>query len=353
MSGKPLFAKLAVVLLIGINLGAYYAFWPDHGGAGKAPAPDLNAGQTSLPGEDKTPAPVAKKDEPADPKQVDPLLGAAPEVKLAKPAQKLPPEVARNTVQVPPLPLPTAKGTSGAAPVKADGVPALPLPAPKPAADLQPPPLPKDPIVPPLPESPSAGVTKKDGDDEQARVLRDLQNSVAQAGGVAPPPSRGLGTPPAPLAPAAAQPLKFDNSPWTLQMEIVGGQTLLRARLHQQTEFRILCDRVEMKASEGGVQALGHVRVSGSGVTASCEKLTLPLSNANLLLQGQADVKITSGAAAAGSKGAPAWELKGESLSLRLADLPCAAAPPPVVLPGLPGAVPAPPPPVGRLVGPK
>lgn len=356
MSGKPLLAKLAVLLLIGINLGAYYAFWPERGGAGKTPAPDANAGHVSLPKDDKPSVPPARKDEPADAAPVDPLLGSAPQEKWADPPKALASEVARGGAEVPPLPHQTEKLTDPATAKTEEK--ASPPPAPKPAADLSLPPLPKDPAVPSLPSS--AGEKK---DLEQAAVLQNLRNSVAQAGGVAPPvPPTGFGTPPpaaAPLPPAAApapgapQPLKLDKSPWSLHMEIVGGQTLLRASLHKKIEFRILCDRVEMKAPEGGVQALGRVSVSGGGVTASCQKLTLTLTGETLLLEGQAAATI----AAPSGGAAPAWELKGEALSLRLANLPRAAeapaAAPPVALPGLPNALPEPPPPAGRLSGPK
>ena len=50
MENKQLFAKVAVSILIGLNVGAYYVFWPHQdGGAKQAPKkPDEDRGQTKL-----------------------------------------------------------------------------------------------------------------------------------------------------------------------------------------------------------------------------------------------------------------------------------------------------------------
>jgi hypothetical protein len=120
-----------------------------------------------------------------------------------------------------------------------------------------------------------------------------------------------------------AAPLKTENSPWSLQMEIVGGQTVLTAQLHKTREFRITCDRVEMKTPNGSVLAIGKVSFAGPGIKGVCNKLTLPLSEDRLLLEGDAEVQIEQrgGAEAKGEffrNSATAAELKADHLTLRL-----------------------------------
>lgn len=139
------------------------------------------------------------------------------------------------------------------------------------------------------------------------------------------PPTQAPLQPQAPLevAPGTAPLQRIENSPWMLQMEIVSGQTLLIAKLRKQVEFKIMCDRVEMKAPGGAVQAVGKVSVSGSGLKGTCDRLTLPLAEDRMLLEGKAEVSIED---QAGSPASPSpsqrWELRGEQLNVRLSQLP-------------------------------
>jgi hypothetical protein len=106
----------------------------------------------------------------------------------------------------------------------------------------------------------------------------------------------------------------MENSPWTLQMEINGGQTTLTARLHKRTEFKILCERVEMKTPDGAVQALGKVSFTTAGLRGACQRLTIPLNEDRLLLEGKAEVQMQQGTPPAETT----VELKGDQLHLRL-----------------------------------
>jgi hypothetical protein len=109
---------------------------------------------------------------------------------------------------------------------------------------------------------------------------------------------------------------KAESSPWTLQMEIAGGQKVLTARQGKQIEFRILCDHVEMKTTEGAVVAVGHVVVTGPGLKGVCNRFILRLASDSVTLDGKAEVQIQQGNVVE-----PAGQvvvLKGEQLTLRL-----------------------------------
>jgi hypothetical protein len=257
MNASPFFAKLVVFTLIGVNLGAYYIFWPRQ----QPGAAEHGAGRLSL-----------KRDHADTSVDVAEAVSDAP-APVARPAQ---PEF---DVQQVAAPWPQAV-ESGSAPRSAEPnsaaappdvgafLPVAAAPAPRPAPD------------------------------DQQTTLESLKNAVA--GGAA-----------ALAVSAPAGVAKTDTSPWTFQMDFSEGRTLLLARLRQGPEFKVLCDRVEMKAPDGAVQTVGKVALTGPGVTATCQRLTLPLSGEPLVLEGQAEVRFDEGAQLG-------WELKSELLRLRL-----------------------------------
>ncbi len=351
---NQVFAKLAVFLLIAGNVGAYYVFWPDRAPAPLSRAPGAgeanprraergSSGASGLPASERPTAtqrvehrspdvkPPLPNRLPADlgqtaagPLLPDDGLGISatndnggrttePPFQLA-PGSELPPALppAPEVGEMPSIPMPALPGGIEDK-AQAAGSP----PTPKPATPPAPPAAEKD----------------------QTQVLESLKNNVPRVPGV------------------PEQALKLENSPWTLQMEIAGGQTLLLARLQKRAEIRILCDHVELKAPNGVVQAVGKVTVTGGGLTASCQRLTLPLSEDRLLLEGQAEVKLTDRArsefeakpnpfaASPPTAGGSALEVQGDRLTLRVAGNPApgpqAAAPAP-----RPAARPAPPAPL-------
>jgi hypothetical protein len=123
-----------------------------------------------------------------------------------------------------------------------------------------------------------------------------------------------------------AKPIPADNSPWTLQWEIVGGQTKLIARLQQRLEFQVFCDRLKMETADGSVVALGKVRFTGPGVKGTCGKLVIGLGGDSLVLDDKAELQVQQGGLVDGASSVA--ELKGESLALRLQQ-PSAPQPPP------------------------
>src|SRR5262249_44738482 len=81
------------------------------------------------------------------------------------------------------------------------------------------------------------------------------------------------------------------ESPWLLNMGMAGGQTHLTAVLRPRTagqavaEFRVLCDRIEMRAPDGTVQAIGKVTFIGAGLRGTCQRLTLPLGETRIIFE--------------------------------------------------------------------
>jgi hypothetical protein len=299
MAANKLFAKVVVSALVVGNLGAYYFFWP---------VPNTNplsseasSGRASLKRDDASAAETLEPSRPA----AEPV--AAPEV---------------------PAPLPAAVKVAAAIQTAPDALdpPSAPVKLPDAGKDL----LPPIPAIPATDEKTRLSSTALQGDpllqrpapDEQQRMLESLKQAQA-------PKPEPFAAPPSPLtlqpqgsAPLAAPPT-VANSPWAItQLEITQGRTQLRARLHKSAEFKILCDRVEMKLPDGAVQAIGKVTLQGPGVTATCLRLTLPLGSELIHLEGQAEARVHSAPQPTSKEdgltdGRPAWELKGEQLTLR------------------------------------
>lgn len=260
MFNKHLFAKVGVCVLLGLNVAAYYFFWPNYRGgvAGEGKPPAQEKGETRLvPAELKKPTPA-----PAPPEKIaeDPIQQAVP-LQIPQSAKKPEEEKKQDTdaemiskllqhinqqekKDIPPLeafqPIaPPEEFKKKAAPLLPEEKP-LPLP-----------PLKADPI----------------GGDKKI-----------------PPPSD--------LALTSG---KRPESPWHLNMEVIGKQTQLTARLRHPTlqkvlaEFLIVCDRVEMKSQEE-LQAVGNVAIAGAGLSVNCQRVTLHIQHGRLIFEEQVHV---------------------------------------------------------------
>jgi hypothetical protein len=135
--------------------------------------------------------------------------------------------------------------------------------------------------------------------------------------GFVPQPSASI---PSPQSTTPSGPVKLKTSPWSLHVELTPDQTILTASVNKKHEFKIVCQHVDLQTARSVLRASGKVQISGDGLTASCDNLSIPLSEDRLVLEGVAEVRIRKGAAdSSGSKAA--FELKGESLNLRVSDL--------------------------------
>ncbi len=115
---------------------------------------------------------------------------------------------------------------------------------------------------------------------------------------VLPPPiplpmGEGKNSTPSPLALTADLAARMPNSPWLVNVEIVGTQTVLHVRLRNpaphraRAEFKIQCDAVDAKSPDGALQAVGKVTFAGAGMKGSCQRLTLAVNASRMVLEGQ------------------------------------------------------------------
>jgi hypothetical protein len=132
------------------------------------------------------------------------------------------------------------------------------------------------------------------------------------------------------------------ESPWTMHMETVEGKTVLHAVVHRKARFKIVCDRLDLQTPRGTVLAVGQVQLSGEGFQGMCERLSIPLNDDRLILEGNAQMAIrtqpmamTEGRAdnlppvidhhrpddKASSSSLPMLHLKGDHLDIRWNDL--------------------------------
>jgi hypothetical protein len=82
------------------------------------------------------------------------------------------------------------------------------------------------------------------------------------------------------------------ESPWTMNLETADGKTVLQAMVHRKARFKIVCERLDLQTPRGTLLAVGQVQISGEGFQASCERLSIPLNDDRLVLEGNAEVNV-------------------------------------------------------------
>jgi hypothetical protein len=242
-------------------------------------------------------APPAPASPPPFPPKADP--GAEPIMRSNAPADKRadePPPPAPAGVRVP-QPIVTEPPTEKVVPTPPlPGDPSKPLPP----ATVGEPPRSTAPYVPTI--SPGS-------------VADDVPPGTAAIGTPIPAPGQPLapqeGWTPAPAvvqaAPAVVTP---PTCPWTLRMEIVDGRTHVEARIGNDVQFLIVCQRLDLQAPRGSINAQGEVRISGSGLDGHCDHLTINWQDDHVLLEGKAQLKCL--------RDGQDVELQADRLSLKL-----------------------------------
>ena len=285
---KQFVAKIGVFALIGLNVGAYYVFWPSHdnGAKSEARSPREEKGTVQL----LPTAPI-----PAKPKEIAPasLNDAAPlsiPGSVKKPMEQTSPDdaVARLLDHI-------KKETDAEKKTPAEKLLEIVLPPTMPnpfdekkivgsekAKDQN-----KEPLLPEAPKFPN---------DSKPKFLPRLDGDPLK------PDNVGVTSP---------LTSKVPPSPWSLTSEIAGTQKLLIAKLQGNlapVEFRILCDRVETKSGNTEVVAEGNVTIQGAGLRGACQRLSLPLHETRLVFDGH--VAIVHSKAAGMLRGEHiVWEL--------------------------------------------
>lgn len=259
MGNRQVFAQIGVFALLGLNVGAYYVFWP-HKESGA---------QSEI-------QPIAQ---PKEKTQLLPVKADAPAPAILVPAKEMPdPDVVAPPLQIvnPPVNPPAKNDDEAAIRKLLDRI----------QRDAPPTQLTSSSKAEP-PEDPQANVVRPMNADVANSEPKQTDNNVGVTSALSP---------------------RMPPSPWLLSMEMVGEQTQLIARLKQPVvnqrpvvEFKILCNRVEMK-SPGMVQAMGNVTVIGGGLKGNCQRLTLPLNEMQLVFEEQAKI-VQDGHAASTLKG--------------------------------------------------
>jgi hypothetical protein len=227
---KQVFAKVGVFVLLGLNVAAYYVFWPSQKQETNRPREEKGEVALLPTKADKLPTPARPKDFPAG--SLNDAVVLPPPI-LPKPAdQELKPDEAVNRL----LEHIKKEGEGGKV--------VLPPDDPKPKAL---PPLQVELLV----KDPNIGVTS---------------------------------------ALTAKAPEAVDG--WTLKKEkVIGSQTLVTAKVHNPgVEFRFTCGRVEMLPDGAALVARGGVDLECNGLRVVCQTLTVEFSPQRLTFAGQVSI---------------------------------------------------------------
>ena len=129
------------------------------------------------------------------------------------------------------------------------------------------------------------------------------------------------GYPKAAFDPVIDPAVKQKNSPWALHIEMLDGQTIITATVNKKHEFKIVCQSLDLQTGKGTLKASGKVQISGDMMNGTCEQLAIGLHEDRLLLEGRAEVTIQKVTTNVSDARPAAFELKGETLNLRISEL--------------------------------
>ena len=290
----------------------------------QAGAPARATAQQPVEQAEAVPPPAA---EPSAPPAVAPcraMPAGTPDLPVVSAA--LPPTPELNTALV-------AQGPAAAAPASGPesaqatppGPPAAPPPSPSPKA-AEPPAGPPD--VKPAPDRavPVAGQGNAGtppppapgGPPARPAVQEPVPPLPQATGPVSPPPLPGAqdplvpkeGPPPTPAPAPKPTPVVC---PWTFHLVILEGRTVLTAKTGEEVQFKVTCDRLDLKAPNGAIEASGAIQLNSAGIEGSAERLSIKLQEDRVVLDGKAHLS-------ARRKGQQLMELQADRLSLRIID---------------------------------
>jgi len=261
MGNSQLYAKIGVFALLGINVAAYYYFWPKPTGVVReSKLPKEERGETQL-----LPPPVLKPAELPKPKElVADLRHDAVPLQIPEPMKTPDDEMIRKLIEQI-----DRDAKTGTAPPTQWANDNKDVPAAKqvnPANEVSFPPI--------LPLG------------DKPRALPKLLGEPID------PTKVGVTSPLTPKVPTAV---------WYLYQEPAGKQTMLIGKLQPVAtapavaEFRILCDRIETKSAANEIVAVGNVAFSGAGLRGECQRVTLPLLEPILIFDEHVRIEQGSG----------------------------------------------------------
>src|SRR5262249_43657087 len=236
---------------------------------------------------------------------------------------------------LPPPPPPIAKDADKKSPADSTPPPSVPpvIEVKKdPAPEVKNPPTTKEPpigVIPPLPDPkepspppvPPISPESKNLENKAPEKAAEKKDTPPAVDVPPPPPAEGATKFPIDgrIDPHAA--INFDpktaeklppveNCPWTLRLEIVKGKTKLTASIGKKVQFRVLCDKLNLQAPRGSIEALGAVKITSSGLEGTCDRLAIAWQEDRVVLDGKAQLKC--------QREGNDLELKADQLSLRL-----------------------------------
>lgn len=119
-----------------------------------------------------------------------------------------------------------------------------------------------------------------------------------------------VSTPPPEKFPTPAAFPADTRCPWVLRVEIVDGRTQLEARTDKDVRFRVHCDRLNLEAPNGKIEAIGGVSVTAENLEGKCDRLIITWLDDKVILEQAVHVKCR--------KDGQEVELAGDHLSLKL-----------------------------------
>jgi hypothetical protein len=227
----------------------------------------------------------------------------APEPPPVTPTAPEPPTMPTGPVMPPPLPpTPPEKDAPKPNPETRTLPPLNPV---KPAVDDAKPLPTQEPLVPPL------------KDKEPTKPIPGVKPPVPAQDWK---PSVDVPKVASPMQPIVDEVAKLKNCPWSLQIEVIDGQTIVTATVNKKHEFKIVCQSLDLQTGKGTLKASGKVQITGDMMSASCDSLAIPLMEDRLLLEGAAQVSIQKNSTVSTERPAR-FELKGDRFDLRVSDL--------------------------------
>jgi hypothetical protein len=125
-----------------------------------------------------------------------------------------------------------------------------------------------------------------------------------------------------PTQPIVQQVAKMKDCPWSLQVEMIDGQTVVTATVHKKHMFHITCQTLDLQTGKRELKASGKVQIGGDMMSGSCDHLAISLTDDRLVLEGAAEVTIQKLSTNVSETKPASFELKGQRLDLRISELP-------------------------------
>jgi hypothetical protein len=78
-------------------------------------------------------------------------------------------------------------------------------------------------------------------------------------------------------------------------MEMIGAVTQIELLRGDEVTLRIQCDRVDLQMPTGGIQAIGKVCVSSTGLDVRCNRMTIGWQGGDICMEGQVQIQCQHG----------------------------------------------------------